>query len=55
MGQYWVVDPDAESVEVWDFNARATKPARYIDRLPVSLGAEPVGEISLAEVFESEF
>jgi Uma2 family endonuclease len=55
VGQYWVVDPDAESVEVWDFDGGATRPVRYVDRLPVRLDAEPVGEISLTEVFESEF
>lgn len=54
VGQYWVVDPDAESVEVWDFEGSASKPARYIDRLPVSLNAEPIREISLTDVFASE-
>ena len=55
VGQYWVVDPETESVEVWDFDARASKPSRYVDRLPVSLDAVPVGEISLTEIFEPEF
>jgi Uma2 family endonuclease len=54
VGQYWIVDPDAESVEIWDFGAGATKPTRYLDRLPVSLRTDPVGEISLAKIFEPE-
>ena len=54
VSQYWIVDPDSESVEVWGFDSRATKPARYVDRLPVNMDAEPVGEISLPKVFEPE-
>lgn len=54
VAQYWVADPDAESVEVWDFEAGATKPARYVDRLPVRLAAEALGEIALPEIFAPE-
>ena len=54
VSQYWIVDADDGSVEVWDFDVRATKPTRYLDRLPVSVGTKPVGEISLAEIFEPE-
>ena len=54
VGQYWLVDPDDESVEVWDFESGAGGPARYDDRLPVRLGGRSFGEISLAGIFEPE-
>ena len=54
VAQYWVVDPEAECVEVWDFAAGAVEPQRYTDTLPVSLGARPLGEVRLAEIFPPE-
>ncbi|MDX1395278.1 MAG: Uma2 family endonuclease [Gemmatimonadota bacterium] len=50
VAEYWIVDPEAEVVEVWRFEGgRAVE--RYADRLPVRLGREPAGEISLVEIF----
>ena len=59
--QYWIVDPEAEAVEVWTFGEYAAKaPAtraaapgfeRCTGMLPVRLAGEAVGEIDLAEVF----
>ena len=37
VAQYWIVDPDATAVEVWDFAAGTKEGARYTDRLPVRL------------------
>jgi Uma2 family endonuclease len=54
VAQYWVVDPEAECVEVWDFATGAVEPKRYTDTLPVSLGARPIGAIMLAEIFPPE-
>jgi Uma2 family endonuclease len=52
VGEYWIVDPDAEQVEVWRFAAGATEPERYTDRVPVRLGEQAVGEIDLAGIFD---
>jgi Uma2 family endonuclease len=54
VARYWVVDPDAESVEAWDFASSPENPARYVDRLPVRLGDRIVGEIQLAKIFAPE-
>jgi Uma2 family endonuclease len=54
VAQYWVVDPDAQSVEVWDFELGLDTPARYVDRLPVRLGDRIVGEIELPNIFAPE-
>ncbi len=54
VAQYWIVDMEAEAVEVWTFGGRPSEaPAlqRYTGSLPVRIGDEPVGEIDLAEVF----
>ena len=54
VGQYWIVDLDAEAVELWTFGARPSEePAlqRFTDRVPVRLGGETVGEVDLAAVF----
>ncbi len=48
--EYWIVDPDAASVDVWRFAAES-RFERRDDRLPVHVGGESVGEIDLAEVF----
>ncbi len=55
VAQYWAVDPEAESVEVWDFEAGAAKPTRYVDQLPVRLGGHTLGAIQLREIFSTEF
>jgi Uma2 family endonuclease len=49
--QYWIVDPDADSVEVWDFESGAARPTRQLDRLTVRLGGQTLGEIELSKVF----
>ena len=54
VAQYWVVDPNAQSVEVWDFASGPDTPARYVDRLPVRLGDRIVGEIELPNIFAPE-
>jgi Uma2 family endonuclease len=54
VAQYWIVDPDAESVEVWDFESGASSPERYTDRLPVRLGGRSFGELDLRRVFARE-
>lgn len=51
VAEYWIVDPESETVEVWDFTGRARHPERYTDRLPVVIDGEPRGTITLAEVF----
>lgn len=49
--EYWMVDPDVEEVEVWNFASGAREPERYSDRLPVRLRDRVVGEIDLRELF----
>ncbi|MDP2497359.1 MAG: Uma2 family endonuclease [Candidatus Palauibacterales bacterium] len=55
VGEYWVVDPEEDAVEVWRFGASGregeTTHERYTERLPVRIGDEVVGEIDLAEIF----
>jgi Uma2 family endonuclease len=51
---YWIVDLDAEAVEVWDFAAGARRPEHYTDRLPVSVAGNMVGHIDLGPVFRRE-
>ncbi len=55
--QYWIVDPDAEAVEVWDFAASAPgrlEVRRHADELPVTLHGDEFGTIDLAEVFRAD-
>jgi Uma2 family endonuclease len=53
--QYWIVDPETDAVEVWDFGvAGAAVHARYAERLPVRLGSRLYGEIELSTLFPPE-
>ena len=55
--QYWIVDPDAEAVEVWDFAASGPgrlEVRRHADELPVTLHGAELGSIDLAEVYRAD-
>ena len=49
--EYWIVDPEAEAVEVWRFGGDEPRCERFSDRLPVRLRGDVVGEVDLEEVF----
>jgi Uma2 family endonuclease len=51
---YWIVDRDGELVDVWDLESGAREPVCYRDHLPVVLGGQSFGVISLPEIFASE-
>lgn len=53
VAEYWIVDPDAAAVDVWRFEGEP-RTERFVDRLPVRLGDEPVGEIDLGRVFAAD-
>ena len=48
--QYWIVDPDEDSVDVWRFGDESGH-ERFSGELPVRLGRERLGPIDLEEVF----
>ena len=54
VAQYWIVDADAESVDVWDFEAGVLKPTVYSDRLPVQMDGRGFGEVPLVGIFTPE-
>ena len=57
VGQYWIVDPKAEAVEVWTFAsgaAREPSVERFRGNVPVRLEGQTVGEVDLAEVFKDD-
>ena len=54
VAQYWIVDPDDESVEVWNFGAGPAEARRFTDRLPVRMAKLDAGEIFLPEIFPAE-
>ena len=56
VAQYWIVDPEADAVEVWTFGGTGAQPAleRFTETLPVRLDDELVGEIDLAGIFRAD-
>ncbi|MGH7673652.1 MAG: Uma2 family endonuclease [Gemmatimonadales bacterium] len=51
---YWIVDPEARSVTVWDFTAQPPAAVEYRDRLPWVLAGHRLGEIDLQTLFATE-
>lgn len=55
VGEYWLVDPGEEAVEVWRFGDSGAEGEatheRQTERLPIRVGGERVGEIDLEDVF----
>lgn len=50
--EYWIVDPEAETVEAWDFRGEEPRCRRHAKRLPVRVGDETAGEIDVSAVFQ---
>ena len=48
--QYWIVDPAAAVVEVWNFGDESGF-GRFSDSLPVFHGGKAIGEIDLTAIF----
>lgn len=51
VGRYWIVDPEAETVEAWRFDDVEPLCRRFADRLPVEVAGEVVGGVDLREMF----
>lgn len=51
IAEYWIVDPESESVKVWRFAACATTPQVHHERAPVRVAGKTVGTIELAGIF----
>ena len=52
VAEYWIADPDAKQIEVWDFSREAAEPVRYLDRVPVRVGRRTIGTLELATIFD---
>ncbi|WP_420635551.1 Uma2 family endonuclease [Candidatus Palauibacter sp.] len=52
--EYWIVDPDENTVDVWRFSEEPAH-ERFTTTLPVRLGAEEIGSIDLEAVFAPDF
>ena len=50
VGEYWIVDPEENFVEVWRFDEKP-ECERFTTTLPVRIGTEQVGAIDLRAVF----
>ncbi len=53
VADYWIVDPDAETVEVWDLTSGSAGRTLVAGSIPVRAGAELVGEISVEAGFST--
>ncbi len=51
VAEYWIVDPERATVEVWNFGADATAPLVASDRLTVRVRGAVVGGIDLSRIF----
>lgn len=49
--EYWIVDPEARAVEVWETLGDRPRCRRHRDRLPVRVDGRVVGQLELDEVF----
>jgi len=53
VAEYWEVDGEARAVDVWRFQEHP-RCERFVDSLPVRMGAVRLGEIDLAGVFTED-
>ena len=51
VAEYWIVDPVARTVEVWNYAAGATEPLVLSDRLAVRVRGWIVGELDVSGIF----
>lgn len=52
--EYWIVDPDAETVEAWTLEGDEPTCERHSVRVPVRLRGVTAGHVDLAEIFGRE-